>query len=153
MNKKTNKTAHVLKLLTNAGDGIENPIMNEDFKEEVIHVRSKPQSVAAEDTATEPSLPPTPVVDAATINVISELVYELLPSILERFRCCTCDICKAEIAIEALNQMSPKYVRITNENSFSEVEVLKEKYRKEVTSNLVKNVIAHKRDSAHNRIN
>lgn len=138
MTKKTNKTAHVLKLLTNADESIkENPILNEEFKDEMIHSRS------ASEKKIVPDVP-----KAIEINIISELVQENLPAVLERFRCCSCQICSAEITVAALNQIPPQYAYATN-GSFDEVNKLKDKFRAGVVSTLVKLAIQLKNNPIH----
>ena len=138
MTKKTNKTAHVLKLLTNSDESIkENPILNEEFKDEMIHSRS------ASEKKNDPDVP-----KAIEMNIIAELVQENLPAVLERFRCCSCQICRAEITVAALNQISPQYAYATN-GSYNEVNKLKDKYRAGVVSTLVKLAIQLKNNPIH----
>ncbi len=147
MNKKTNKTAHVLKLLTNNDEAIrENPILNEEFKDEMIHRRPHEEKkaeikpVAKSETLSVPK--------AVGINIISELVSENLLPVLERFRCCTCEICKAEITVAALNQIPPQYAYLTN-GSFDEVNALKEANRPKVVPVLIKLAIQLKNKPIH----
>lgn len=148
MNKKTNKTAHVLKLLTNHDETlIENPMLNEEFKDEMIHSRSpivqKEQNKPSSHTTKSPD-----TTKLQEVNIISELVQENLTAVLERFRCCTCDICKTEITITALNEIPPKYARVNN-GSFELVEKLKKQHVSEVVNSLVKIVIQSKRTPYH----
>lgn len=147
---QTNKTAQVLRLLTKSeGDTPENPIINEDFKEEVIHPRSVKASPAAErKPAPEPAS--APVKEATEINVISELVSEWLPQTLERFKCCTCELCRAELTVEALNQLPPKYVRISSEEDLKEAERLKEELKPQVLKVIVPLAIRAQRSPRHN---
>ncbi len=133
MNRKTNKTAPLLRLLTRGEEGaIINPIINEDFKEGVIYMRSAP----AREEKTE----------TVEINVISELVSEWLPQTMKRFNSCDCALCRADITVAALNEIPPKYVRISDETDFEEVKKLKEKYRAQVISTLVKLVLRNHTD-------
>ena len=156
MSKRTNKTAHVMRLLSNAPEGVVNPLIDKTFKEDVILVRAKNAQSTQPDE--EPPKPDVAIVrkdDVAAqqpdaVNVTSELVYELIPSVLGRFHCCNCEVCRAEVAIEALSQMPPHYVR-TDGDFAAELEAAKQKCRQEVMSQLVRVVIAYKRVSAHNQ--
>lgn len=147
MNKKTNKTAHVLKLLTNVEEPInENPILNAEFKDEMIHSRTAINNPTV--NVQKPSSVDSNVPKAVGINIISELVQENLPIVLERFRCCSCEICKAELTVAALNQIPPQYAYVTNK-SFDEVNSLKGKYKGSVINVLVKLVINIKSNPIH----
>jgi len=147
LTKKTNKTAHVLRLLTNSEETTkENPILNAEFKDEMIHSRNNIDKKPAPEQPkkAENTTPPK----AIGVNIISELVQENLPSILERFRCCSCDLCKAEITISALNQIPPQYAYIKN-GSDAEVNKLKEKNKAKVVSALVKLTFHLKNNPIH----
>ena len=148
MNKKTNKTEQVLKLLTKSETGnIENPIINREFKEEVIHVREvksnrKPAPAVAEQK---------PANDIG-INVVAELVQEWLPVTMKRFNFDNSDIVKAEITVEALNTIPPKYVYIKNETDFANIKTIKEKYKADVINTLVHLTIKAKNNPKHLKI-
>ena len=95
MTRKTNKTAPLLRLLTRSETGdITNPIMNEDFKQGVIYVRTM------EPVIEKP--------EAVEINIISELISEWLPQTIKRFNGCDCAVCRAEITVSALNEIPPR---------------------------------------------
>lgn len=133
MNRKTNKTAPLLRLLTRSETGvITNPIMNEDFKQGVIYVRT-----------TEPVIEKP---EAVEINIISELIGEWLPQTIKRFNGCDCAVCRAEITVSALNEIPPRYVRISDETDFDEIKALKEELRPSVISTLVKLVLRNHND-------
>lgn len=132
MNRKTNKTAPLLRLLTRSETGdITNPIMNEDFKQGVIYVRTMEAPVKPE---------------AVEINIISELISEWLPQTIKRFNGCDCAICRAEITVSALNEIPPRYVRISDETDFDEIKALKEELKASVISTLVKLVLRNHND-------
>ena len=141
MGRKTNKTAHVLRLLaTNEFDKKENPILNEEFKEEVILHK---KNIEIPEVVEEISLP-----KAVGINIISEIIDENLDAVLNRFRCCNCEKCKEEIIIAALNFIEPKYV--SNKTTEPEdLEVMKIKYKSGVVSVLVKYAIQLKNNPIH----
>lgn len=144
MNKKTNKTAHVLKLLTNSEATIkENPILNEEFKDEMILNRHTHKDEEFDEAQENIILPKT-----VGINIISDLIDENLVTVLERFRCCTCEKCKKYISIEALNQLQPKYVSAEDVND-KEISNLKEKYKTSVVTVLLKIALQIKSNPIH----
>ncbi|MEG0614712.1 MAG: late competence development ComFB family protein [Oscillospiraceae bacterium] len=143
MNRKTNKTAQVLRLLTKTeSDSIENPLMNDEFKEEVIHIRNNRTTKPAEKAE-------TPIKAETGINVVSELVQEWLPQTLKRFNCCDCDLCKAEMMVEAMNKIPPKYVFVRSEKDFEKLAKIKEQYKQQVINALVRITIRSKNHPVH----
>lgn len=119
---------------------IENPIINDEFKEEVIHIRQTKTSPKAE-TPRKPS--------AIEINIVSELVAEILPAAIKRFHVCDCDMCVAELTVEALNLIPPKYVSVSTEKDMENIRAVKEKYRREVTTVVVNLVLKSKSKPRH----
>ncbi|NMA80301.1 MAG: hypothetical protein GX967_06610 [Clostridiales bacterium] len=137
-NRKSSKTAHVLKLLTNSSDNV-NPMINDGFKEEVIHSRIQPKA------ANEQNDDPKPV----AVNVISELVYEIMPEVLSRFNCCTCDVCQAEISIKVMDELGTHYTPIIDENSYRQLNQIKDEKRKIVTRKLVSIAFKYRNMTKH----
>ena len=43
-------------------------------------------------------------------NIMEDIVYDKLESIIDSLGCCTCDKCKADIAAYVLNHITPRYV-------------------------------------------
>ncbi len=144
MNKKTNKTAHVLRLLANSDATIkENPILNEEFKDEMILNRHTHKGEELDQAQENIILPKT-----VGINIVSDLIEENLLTVLERFRCCTCEKCMKYISIEALNQLQPKYVS-AEDVSEQEISSLKEKYKTSVVTVLLKIALQIKSNPIH----
>lgn len=144
--KKSNKTAAIIGMLTRTSDdSTQNPIINEEFKEDVIHSRGKAPKMRASSSK-------QPTVKSVGINVISELVDEWLPETIRRFKCCDCEICKAEMTVEAMNEIPPKYVSIKNDKDFVKVASMKEKNRRNVINQLVKIALKSKNNPKHKRI-
>lgn len=144
MNKKTNKTAHVLKLLANTDSAIkENPILNEEFKDEIILNRHATKDEETDEVQEDIIYPKT-----VGINIISELIQENLLTVLERFRCCTCEKCMKYISIEALNHLQPKYVSAEDANE-QEILNLKEKYKSSVVTVILKIALQIKSNPIH----
>lgn len=141
MSRKTNKTAHVLRLLaTNEFDKKENPILNEEFKDEMIlHKNAEPEITKSQEIEIPKSI---------GINIISELIEENIDAVLDRFRCCNCEKCKEEITLSALNYIHPQYVASESVKTDEAMEI-KEKYRSSVVSVLVKYALALKNNPIH----
>lgn len=47
--------------------------------------------------------------DAKVVNLMERIVLEKLDSVLEKFKCCTCDQCRRDIVALALNKLPPRY--------------------------------------------
>ena len=148
MNKKTNKTAHVLKLLSNSENLTkENPILNEEFKDEMIIKRNKSEKI--EERIQAPQSISQQQDKKVGVNIISSLIDDNLMPVLERFRCCTCELCKSQITVLALNQIPPQYIYVSDSSS-NEVKKLKEKYKTSVVTVLVKIALQIKNNPIHN---
>ncbi len=151
MSRKTNKTAPLLRLISgNDENGIENPIINEEFKEDVIHVRTPNlRDRQTKNSVSENSVKKPAETKIVGINVVSELVQEWLAESIHRFNICECDVCKAEITVEALNRIPPKYIYIDSKTNYDEVRKIKEKCKSEVIMTLVKIAISRKNLPKH----
>ncbi len=55
------------------------------------------------------------------VNVPFLLINEQLGSIMERFNCCTCDICAAAVTEESLKQLPPLLVRVKRRSEADDV--------------------------------
>lgn len=148
---KTNITAPVLKLLSNTVvTNVENPLINKEFKEEVIAGRHSSSVPLKEPVPAPVAVKKTePAIQEVTINIISELVRDLLPEAISRFRCCSCDKCRAEMTIQALNSLTPKYVNIKNDADLKKLERIKEENKQLVIKALVPIVLKNKNQPGH----
>ena len=139
---KTNKTNAVLNLL-NRSAAEKNPILDDKFKE---------QNIIAEQIEQEAKNQPAPrpaYTAGVEINVISELISELMPAVLKRFNCCTCDLCKAEMSVEALTRLTSVKVTIRTENDMKAAEELKSRHRRQVIDELIKIVLDRRKLPKH----
>lgn len=141
MSRKTNKTAPLLNLLTKTRSDIENPMINEEFKEDVIHIR-QPKSV--HKASAQP-----PASEEVGINIVEELVHEWLPETMRRFCSTDSDINRAEITVQALNQIPPKYVYLRGEKDFEVLQNMKDAYKGEVISTLVRLALSFRSNAVH----
>ncbi|MCM1578999.1 MAG: hypothetical protein NC078_09400 [Ruminococcus sp.] len=110
---KTHKTPQLMKMLT--GMPASNPILDEEFKEEIIKAGEETQSVT-----------PVKGKDGRTqINVTSELVSLWLPKVIERFNICKCERCRAEITIRAMDDIRPIIVKVRSDGDLERAARLK----------------------------
>lgn len=131
MSRISHKTPAVMALI-NGEKKVFNPIVDEDFKRNVIQVR-KP------DMADDKEI---------KINITAELIDEWLIKTIRRFNCCECDVCKAEITVKALSALEEKYVYMNKNTDIKEIKKIKDEYRQNVISELV-NICIKRRNIKH----
>ena len=139
---KTNKTNAVLNLL-NRSAVEKNPILDDKFKEQNI-IAEQIEQEAKKQPAARPAY-----TAGVEINVISELISELMPAVLKRFNCCTCDLCKAEMSVEALTRLTSVKVTIRTENDMKAAEELKSRHRRQVIDELIRIVLGRRKLPKH----
>lgn len=139
--KKSNKTASVLRMLT--GEKIRNPMLSEEFKEDVIKPIEELKRRSGADTKTEHTGRET------EINITSELISEWLPSALDRFKCCKCPQCYAEASVAAFEKIQPIKVKIKGPEDLERAEQIKEDNRRKVMMNLITVAMARKNLPVH----
>ena len=132
MAARTNKTDAVLRLLTGKKPA-SNPILDSEFKVEKITSRKtdKKRTMGAE------------------IDIAGELVSELLPKVLGRFRCCKCAVCYAEAMTEALEKAPTLKVRINGREDVKRADKMKQQSRKEILLILIRMAIQRKKLPRH----
>ncbi len=52
-------------------------------------------------------------------NVMEEIVFARMESIIEKSGCCQCDQCKSDVAAYTLSNLKPKYVSTVSGELFS----------------------------------
>ena len=139
---KTNKTNAVLNLL-NRSAVEKNPILDDKFKEQNI-IAEQIEQEAKKQPAARPAY-----TAGVEINVISELISELMPAVLKRFNCCTCDLCKAAMSVEALTRLTSVKVTIRTENDMKAAEELKSRHRRQVIDELIRIVLDRRKLPKH----
>ena len=105
-----------------------NPILDSNFKEKKITVRK----TSAREGGTE-------------IDIAGELITELLPRVLDRFRCCRCPVCYADAMSEALEKSPVMTIKINSKDDLKRADDLKHKSRRDILRVLIR--IAIKRRS------
>ncbi|MBQ8780177.1 MAG: hypothetical protein IJZ72_00680 [Oscillospiraceae bacterium] len=159
--KVSNKTEAVMKLLTGNNLAV-NPVLDNEFKQTVIESKNvtaepvkaeppKTERVQAEAPKPEPVVqtPPPPEPVETEVCISSELIMEILPSVLDRFQCCKCDRCFAQAMADALDVIPYKSVKVRNAEEMQQAKELKEQMRADVMRGLVRIGIARKALEKH----
>ena len=153
--KPSNKTEAVMKLLTGNNLAV-NPVLDNEFKQTVIESKNtaeavKPAAPVQETPKSEPipAPPPPPEPVETEVCISSELIMEILPSVLDRFQCCKCDKCFAQAMADALDVIPYKSVMVKNSEEMQQAKELKEQMRADVMRGLVRIGIARKALEKH----
>lgn len=127
--RKTSKTAHVLNLLAGSTENI-NPAIEKgknSFKQEMKNAK----------------------VNSNKQDIITQLITECVPEVLDRFNCCECKECATwyinDVARSIESGFAPDALNVKTEA----VEGIKNKYRQEVTSRVIKVLIFNKKATHH----
>ena len=158
--KVSNKPEAVMRLLTGYDPAV-NPVLDNEFKQTVIESKNAPaepvrteapkaEPVQAEPAKSEPVVqtpPPEPVETEVCIS--SELIMEILPSVLDRFQCCKCDKCFAQAMADAFEIIPYKSVIVRDSEGMEKAKALKEQMRADVMRGLVRIGIARKALEKH----
>ena len=140
MTAKTHKTPQLMKLLT-GGSQVSNPILDENFKEEIIRSRENPIPVK-----------PVPSDDGGTeINITSELISQWLPLVIKRFNVCGCGRCTAEATVEAFDKIRPTIVKVRNEEDLNRAQELKAEKEQTILMQLIRLIIPRKKLPNHDK--
>ncbi len=146
MNKQSNKTAHVMKLLSaGAEGGLENPILNNEFKEEKILNRLGNKIEKENDVKQEKAEQKKTI----QVNITAEIINENIGEAMRRFNCCDCDLCKAEVISNTLEGIETTYANVLEDN-FKKINEIKDKHRSSIVALLIRNIIKLKTNPIHN---
>ncbi len=129
MNKRTNKTSHVLSLISQEEDfdDVENPILNETFKNLNIH---------------------TPKQEDTMVNINKILISENIDEALARFKICGCSKCRDYIEKQTLSKL-PEITAMTISDGEDKINKLKILHKKELVFSLVHTIIKLKISPIH----
>lgn len=81
------------------------------------------------------------------VNLKELIINGNIDEILEKFNCCNCMSCKAEITAHALNRLSPEYIIVNNEEEMN-IDITETDYS-EITSALIHAIIAIRANPVH----
>lgn len=152
MAKKTNKTEHVLKLISKEEDGEE---VSFEIEEKELGPPAIPSPKAEKVVPTEAKVEPTEAKVAPTeekpllINVSEVLVHDKLREIMERMNVCMCATCANDIAALSLNTLPPKYITTVAGKQFAQLSIYKKQYETDVISAITKACVRVKAGPRH----
>lgn len=149
--KVTHKTEAVMRLLTGHNTAT-NPVIDNEFKQNVIEMYTTENKIA-EKNAKKIEKAMANASNAkrsgTEICVSSELITEILPRALKRFKCCTCDRCYAEAMADALDAVPYVSCRIRSPKDKKKLDEMRRKYRKSVTNEMVRIAISRRNLPKH----
>lgn len=126
MPARSHKTPQLMKLLTK-GSSVTNPLLDEQFKEDIIRSRKNPRPVQ-----------PVPSGDGGVqINVTAELISQWLPLVMQRFNVCCCERCSAEASVEAYDAIRPVVVKVRSDKDLQRAAAIKKDKEKSVLMSLI----------------
>ena len=76
---------------------------------EAVREAHNPPAPAADREVVEVKPPFADDEPVKVVNLMEHIVLEKLDSVLEKFKCCTCDQCRRDIVALALNKLPPRY--------------------------------------------
>lgn len=83
------------------------------------------------------------------VNIPFLLINEQMGSIMERFHCCTCDICVAAVTEESLKRLPPSLIRIKRKSDADEVNRVAADMRSDAIRIITKAVMFVKSNPRH----
>lgn len=129
MAKKSNKTEHVLNLITkNELKENNNPTANTDIK---------------------PNQKIEPSQSLYLINLTEKLAREMVSQVMEKMNVCSCPICKNDVLALALNSLKQKYVTTDAGKQYLLLEVYKKQSETDVIAALTKACVRVKVSPRH----
>ena len=134
MAKKSNKTEHVLKLISK--DEEEDELQEEKVDSDAVENMIKPKVEAIFEN---------PIL----INLAEQLVQEKITEVMERMNVCMCPICKNDIAALALNSLPQKYITTVSGKQFTQIDIYKKQYETDVLAAITKACVRVKVGSRH----
>lgn len=136
MAKKSNKTEHVLKLITKdvGQDTEESP---QDKVEEESQ-KLFPEGESSFITENE-----------HLVNLAEILVKDMLPEVMKKMNICTCDICTNDVMALALNNLPTKYVTTDMGKQYMKLDIYKKQYEIDVMAALTKACVRVKASPRH----
>lgn len=70
-------------------------------------------------------------------NIMEDIVFEKMETIIDSLGCCTCDKCRADIAAYVLNHITPRYVASEKGELFSKVQELNQNNNTDILMKIV----------------
>ncbi|MDD3289475.1 MAG: late competence development ComFB family protein [Eubacteriales bacterium] len=178
MAKKSNKTEHVLSLITKGDEQpeIENAdtaamaqqepevdILINDSQEKELRIERKLTVEIEPDVLIKPSEKeekPTvkaPEIKAGNkedkraylINLTERLVTEMVDDVMEKTNVCTCAVCKNDVLALALNSLTQHYVTSDAGKQYIQLDIYKKQHETDVLAALIKACVRVKASPKH----
>lgn len=70
-------------------------------------------------------------------NIMEDIVYDKMESIIDSLGCCTCEKCRADITAYVLNHVTPRYVASEKGELFSKVQELNQNSNTDIVMKIV----------------
>lgn len=70
----------------------------------------KQNSADKKDVVAAESNKPKPVLKEQLVNINEEMVKQKIDDAMEKFCCCKCDLCRQDVTVMALNNITPNYM-------------------------------------------
>ncbi|MDR0986656.1 MAG: hypothetical protein LBL98_03030 [Ruminococcus sp.] len=134
--KKSHKTPALMKLLT-SGSRPDNPFLDESFGGDLI-LQQKSSPVRHYNPGEEFDL-----------DIITELASEFMPAAIERFGCCRCERCFADMLSAVIDRCPHALIKIRSKDDFLRAEYLKGHHRNAVLRQVVHVAIAYRKRKKH----
>lgn len=129
MAKKSNKTEHVLKLITQDGQSTEDREAEERKKD-------GPAEQELQEADTDESMHSAD--GRVLVNLAELMVRENLETVMERMNICDCNVCKKDVMAIALNTLPTRYVTTDRGKQYIQLETYKKQYEVDVMAALTK---------------
>ncbi len=162
MAKKTNKTEHVLKMISKEEnpEGTEVEEAREALQQE--GTKEAPDS-NVEGLSEEAGMSveneekiriacqreQSPEDNTQLINLAEQLVMENIHEVMERMNVCTCPICTNDIAALALNMLPQKYITTNKGKQYTQINIYKKQYETDVLAAITKACVRVKAGPRH----
>ncbi len=130
-----------MRLITGTRTAV-NPMIDENFKEEVIKPIGKTKDAPAVNSRPFDG-------EETVINITAEVVSGWLPEALRRFGCCTCPRCMADASAEAFAKLPAVKFRVKTREDLAEADRLREQNKQNIMMNLVRIAVARKELPKH----
>ncbi|MGI6727467.1 MAG: late competence development ComFB family protein [Anaerovoracaceae bacterium] len=162
MAKKSNKTEHVLKLITKDEELLENikteTNQKEDAKieetmgkEDVKEVKETEKIEESEEIQKKQKDETNGTDDKQVflINLTEKIASERVAEVMEKMNVCNCPICTNDVLALALNSLKHNYVTTDMGRQFLQLEIYKKQYETDVLAALTKACVRVKASPKH----
>lgn len=175
MAKKSNKTEHVLKLITKNDEAEQDDnffVINEEITEKPVEIKPKiepkieppvvlqekdpPAVTEKQESSTVRSFREQEDVSSAVleqndklVNIAEVLARDKISLVMERMKVCTCQTCFNDVLALALNSLPTKYVTTDAGKQYFQADIYKKQYETDILAALTKACVRVKAAPRH----